>query len=792
MKKTLLILISLLFVANSILAQEPQRIGTHQEQLLKYQSKEKVASKFDVKGTDIIPLQTKSGTGLKKIVFGFMPDWEYSKGAHQNMHYDLLSHVAVFNFLTTSKGVISNPSGWPWTDVINTAHSNGTKVIMAVTNFGGDEDPVAVASSLMTNSSYKNAFFNNIKNTINTYKLDGVNIDFEGLTSEWRGSKLNTFMNDLTTYIHTNLPGKEVSFDGPAVNWGGWQLEGLAKSVDLLFIMAYDYNGSWSSNTGPVAPLTCTSGKCISTTMNTDYSAAKAKYPEKLVLGVPYYGKQWQASSSSPGASVTKYIGSTFYRDDVVKAPGYGGYLWHTASQTSWYRWQSGSTWNQVWSDNEQSLSKKYDYALNQAIGGVGIWALNYDAKRTELWNLISTKFADGSTPIPSPPTSVAAIRKDATTVTLIFKPGNDATSYEVLLSTDNKNFSVVKEDTSLAIDIDGLIQGEVYYFKLRSKNDGGVSTETDVVAAMPSLYKSDILIVDGLTRSAYDAVQQYDYPLTQLNHTFSNASADAVTNGLVNIKNYKFVIWMLMNEASNQDTFNPTEQGLIKDFIDNGGVFITSGSEIGWDLVAKGDTADKAFYNNYLKAQYIADAPGGTKDTYYTAKDSKNRLYHFDDGTHGIINVSWPDEIKPVNGSQTSYSYSGYSGTGVAGVSYQTSNGGVEYLAFPIEAVYNNTERTNLLKDIFDRYSAYLAVDDSFIKSNLTLYPNPTTGILQIANPNFVKIEKIEIYNTFGQKLKPVIRKNRIDMSRFQTGIYFVKILDANGKQGTFKILKK
>ncbi|MEN8188127.1 MAG: glycosyl hydrolase family 18 protein [Bacteroidota bacterium] len=392
MKKLLLILLSIFVFSGNLLAQEPERIGIHQEHMLKYSSKENIASKFDISGKDIIPLKTSQAKALSKVVFGFLPDWEYNSGAHNNMHYDLLTHIACFDFVASSSGNITNPSGWPWTDVINTAHTNGTKVIMTVVNFNGND-----IHTILTNSTSKNTLFANIKNKIKAYDLDGVNIDFEGINNEDEGSKINNFMSELTTYIHAQLPGKEVSFDGPAVNWGDdWDLEGLAKSVDHLFIMAYDYNGGWSNNTGAVSPLTHPSGGIsVTRTLTDDYNAAKSKYPEKLILGVPYYGKHWKTSTADPGSAVTSYVGSTFYKDDVVNSASKGGYIWDNASQTSWYKWYSGG-WNQIWSDNEQSLSKKYDLAIAHSLGGVGIWALNYDGNRSELWNLISTKFAGG------------------------------------------------------------------------------------------------------------------------------------------------------------------------------------------------------------------------------------------------------------------------------------------------------------------------------------------------------------------------------------------------------------
>ena len=125
--------------------------------------------------------------------------------------------------------------------------------------------------------------------------------------------------------------------------------------------------------------------------------------------------------------------------------------------------------------------------------------------------------------------------------------------------------------------------------------------------------------------------------------------------------------------------------------------------------------------------------------------------FYNFDNGTNGIVNVSWPDEISPNGGSTASFTYDGYSGSGVAGVSYQNGTGGVEYLAFPIEAVYNDTERKDLIDYLLSKYSSLLAIDDSFIKTNINIYPNPTHGILNISNPNHIKLNKVEVYNIYG-----------------------------------------
>lgn len=118
---------------------------------------------IDVRPDGLVPLQTARASGLSGRVFGFLPDWEYP-GALSNLQYDLLTHIACFDFTVRADGSIANPGGWPWTDLINTAHNNGVKVILTAVNFDADE-----IHSIISNPSIKQAFFNNLKSKISSY-----------------------------------------------------------------------------------------------------------------------------------------------------------------------------------------------------------------------------------------------------------------------------------------------------------------------------------------------------------------------------------------------------------------------------------------------------------------------------------------------------------------------------------------------------------------------------------------------------------------------------------------------
>lgn len=333
------------------------------------------------RGAAPLPLGARGSTHPCRTIFGYLPYW----CSASNLQYDLLTHVACFSVEVNSSGTLGNDHGWPWTSVINAAHANGVKVILVATLF--DDSDIY---TLVTNSAYKQAFFTNIKAKMQEGSADGLNIDFEGSASSWK-PYINGFMSELTSYLHTQLPGSEVTFAGPAVNWSGWNLPGLAASCDGIFIMGYAFWGSWSTTTGPNAPLTGGTYN-ITNTVTVQYGTVTQNNPEKLILGVPYYGHHWTTNSSSPRASVVDFINSTWFYNDEPNSQSYG-LLWEDLSQTPWYRWHDGTRWHQVWFDNAASLGLKYDLAAEYDLQGVGMWALGYDGARPELWNLIDEKF---------------------------------------------------------------------------------------------------------------------------------------------------------------------------------------------------------------------------------------------------------------------------------------------------------------------------------------------------------------------------------------------------------------
>ena len=344
----------------------------------------------------------RRSTQSQRAVFGFLPYW-ISAEYYDSIDFDLLTHIAPFSVEVNPDGSLGEDHGWPWTALINRAHRHGVRVILTATLFG-DTD----VHTLLNSETHRTRFMREIRDKIRAGRADGVIIDFEGPGLNGWPNQISDFLRTLTDYLHAEIPSSEVSFASPAIDWGGrWDFARIAASCDYLFVMGYAFSGKWSSNTGPTAPLGGP-GRTVSSLLedDRDYSQVTRDHPEKLILGVPYYGCKWKTRSAEPGTGVQEFINYPRLRDALPQADRWGA-RWDARSQTAWYRYRDGEDWVQVWYDDVESLRLKYELAMDKNLRGFGIWALSYEGKQTEPWQLIEEVNGRRSSTLVSTETTV-------------------------------------------------------------------------------------------------------------------------------------------------------------------------------------------------------------------------------------------------------------------------------------------------------------------------------------------------------------------------------------------------
>lgn len=374
------ILICFLSLTAMINAQNEQHPSSHQLDLEKYRDFPTIPD-TSIKYPPALGL-SKPAQKLTHEVFGYLPYWEYN--IYSNLRYDLLTTIAYFCLELNASGNITNAHNWPVSGLIAKAHSNGMRVVLCAILF----DKTALQTLLQSATNRANCI-NNLVSKVVQAGADGINIDFEGVPASQR-TNLVTFMQAFVDTLRALNPNSHISMATPAVDWSGaWDYQALANICNTLFIMGYDYYYSGSTTSGPNSPLT--GGNYNITNTVNDYLTKTNNNSRKILLGVPYFGHEWQTSTNQAYSPTLATGKSVFYDGAEANAALYGK-LWDSNSQTPWYRYYT-SQWNQGWYDDSLSLALKYNFAKSKQLQGIGIWALGYDGYRSELWQALQSAF---------------------------------------------------------------------------------------------------------------------------------------------------------------------------------------------------------------------------------------------------------------------------------------------------------------------------------------------------------------------------------------------------------------
>jgi hypothetical protein len=84
-------------------------------------------------------------------------------------------------------------------------------------------------------------------------------------------------------------------------------------------------------------------------------------------------------------------------------------------------------------------------------------------------------------------------------------------------------------------------------------------------------------------------------------------------------------------------------------------------------------------------------------------------------------------------------------------------------------------------------------AINDTFLEENISVYPNPTKGLLTIDLGNLTGDYTLKVLNILGQEVissKINSELTDINLSRLLSNIYFVKISDTNNNSLVKKII--
>jgi len=164
----------------------------------------------------------------------------------------------------------------------------------------------------------------------------------------------------------------------------------LANTLDWINLMSYDFNGAWAKTTGHNAALTRSTADNgpmgWDVTASVDAYLATGMPANKLVLGVPLYGRGWtgvQPGSTGTGlyslatgpSTGTWEPGVLDYDDIVAKYLPTMTKYWDASAKVP-YLW-NGTTF--ITYDDPQSMRAKAELIRDRGLGGAMMWELSGD-----------------------------------------------------------------------------------------------------------------------------------------------------------------------------------------------------------------------------------------------------------------------------------------------------------------------------------------------------------------------------------------------------------------------------
>ena len=326
----------------------------------------------------------------------------------------------------------------------------------------------------------------------------------------------------------------------------------------------------------------------------------------------------------------------------------------------------------------------------------------------------------------PAPPALRSVVNDSTNRVTIIWYPNAepDLLGYRLYFSTDGSSWSQRDNEQRLGkgvtrISYDNIRSGRIFFrmAAVDSASPANISGYSDVYGIRLNSSSDKTLIVDGFDRTepsgSYPA-SSHPFAMTHglsVPGDFETCSNEVLIEGSLVLGNYARVLWVLGDESTNDETFSPPEQDLVRAYLQQGGRFLVSGSEIAYDLDrSAGPTqADRDFLHEYLKTAYVSDDANE-----YTAIGAISTplagliLRYGVVGEGSPYEEDWPDVLGTWGGSQSVLLYSSGGTGGIAGVAYQgTFPGGIApgtvvTLGFPFETIVSALQRDSLMSRIF------------------------------------------------------------------------------------------
>ncbi len=162
-----------------------------------------------------------------------------------------------------------------------------------------------------------------------------------------------------------------------STEWGApYDYRALGQSADFITLMTYDHHGR-NSVPGPIAGYDWVKAAI-------DYTISRVPR-DKLLLGLPLYGREWIQKGESTSARTLTYADARRRIEQLNLKP-----LWHERWLAPWFQYTDSTGFHTGWYEDSRSLRNKLALMRKYRLRGFAAWRVGVEDPR--FWTLLSAK----------------------------------------------------------------------------------------------------------------------------------------------------------------------------------------------------------------------------------------------------------------------------------------------------------------------------------------------------------------------------------------------------------------
>lgn len=310
---------------------------------------------------------------------------------------DLVSTTKGLNVVSPTWYMLNDRDGgfisYASKEYVELAHSMKMEVWALFSDFMLDEEnQVYFVNEVLAKTSSRRNLIKNIVNEIKSTGIDGVNIDFEKISSS-NGEDFVQFIRELSIECKKLNVVLSADMYVPIASNLYYDRTSVGEACDYLMVMGYDEHWGGCEEAGSVASIGFVTSGITETLKEIEAS--------RLINAIPFYTRVWIETPEELAKEGDTIIEDSVFGNHTLDsfAVGMGAakrYLEENNASVLWledcgqyygeYK-KDGSTYR-IWLEDQESTKKKLEVMEQYNLGGVACWKLGLEIN--DIWNLLA------------------------------------------------------------------------------------------------------------------------------------------------------------------------------------------------------------------------------------------------------------------------------------------------------------------------------------------------------------------------------------------------------------------